>query len=71
MATFIESLREYLSAGGVFIPRLTLAQRDAIQNPQEGQLIYVSDANTPSVPITAEVQVWKVTLGIGSWTVIV
>ena len=71
MATFVESLREYLSAGGVFIPRLTLSQRDQIQSPQEGQMIYVSDANTPATARTAQVQVWKVTAGVGSWTVIV
>lgn len=71
MATFIESLREYLGAGGVFIPRLTLAQRDQIQYPQEGQMIYVSDANSPTLPRTAHVQVWKVTAGVGNWTQVV
>lgn len=71
MATFIETLREYLSSGGVFIPRMTLAQRDSIQEPQEGQTIYVTDANTPTLPRTAEVQVWKVTAGVGNWDVIV
>lgn len=71
MATFVESLRGYLSQGGVFIPVLTVAQRNLIQNPQEGQMIYVSDANTPVTPRTAQVQVWLVTAGVGSWTVIV
>ena len=71
MATFIESLREYLSAGGVFVPRLTVAQRNLIQSPQEGQMIYVSDANTPAVPRTAELQIWQVVAGVGQWTVIV
>lgn len=71
MATFVESLREYLAAVGVFIPRLTTAQRDEIQSPQEGQLIYVSDANTPATIRTAQVQVWLVTADVGSWTVIV
>lgn len=71
MATFVESLREYLSSGGIFIPRLTLAQRDAIQNPEEGQIIYVSDANTPTVPRTAELQIWQVVAGVAGWTVIV
>jgi hypothetical protein len=71
MATFVESLREYLSADGFFIPRLTLAQRDQIQNPQEGQMIYVSDANAPTLPRTAHIQVWKVTAGIGGWVQIV
>ena len=71
MATFIESLREYLSSFGMFIPVLTLAQRDSIIDPQEGQMIYVSDSNTPAVPRTAEVHVWLVTADVGAWTVIV
>jgi hypothetical protein len=71
MATFIESLREYLSENGVFIPNITLAQRNAIQNPQEGQTIYVSDANTPTLPRTAQLQIWQVVSGVGQWTVIV
>ena len=40
MATFIESLREYLSQNGIFVPRLTTLQRDALQNVINGQLIY-------------------------------
>lgn len=71
MATFIESLREYLSANGSFVPRLTLAQRNQILNPQEGQMIYVSDANTPATPRTAELQIWQVVAGVGQWTVVV
>lgn len=71
MATFIESLREYLSQGGIFIPRMTLAQRQLIQNPQEGQMIYVTDANTPAVPRTAQLQIWQVVAGVGGWVVIV
>ncbi len=71
MATFIESLREYLSESGAFIPKLSLSQRDNIQFPQEGQMIYVTDANSPTLPRTAQVQVWLVTADIGSWTVIV
>ena len=71
MATFVESLREYLSEHGSFVPRLTLAERDAIQDPQEGQMIYVSDANTPATPRTAELQIWQVVAGVAGWTVIV
>ncbi len=40
MATFIQSLREYLSQNGIFVPRLTTAQRDALRNVVNGQLIY-------------------------------
>lgn len=71
MATFVESLREYLSQRGMFVPVITLAQRNDIQNPQEGQMIYVSDANTPVLPRTAELQIWQVVAGVGQWTVIV
>lgn len=68
MATFVESLREYVSARGIFIPRITLAQRNLIQTPVEGQMIYVSDANTPALPRTAALQIWKVVAGVGAWT---
>jgi hypothetical protein len=71
MATFIESLREYLSEHGMFVPNLTLAQRNAIQSPVEGQMIYVSDANTPTTPRTADLQIWQVVAGVGQWTTIV
>ena len=71
MATFVESLRGYLSSNGVFIPVLTLAQRNEIQNPQEGQMIYVSDSNTPTLPRTAQLQIWQVVTGVGQWTQIV
>lgn len=71
MATFVESLEEYLSQYGLFVPRITLAQRNTIQSPQEGQMIYVTDANTPTVPRTAELQIWQVVAGVGAWVVIV
>jgi hypothetical protein len=71
MATFIESLREYLSQRGIFVPVITLAQRNEIQTPVEGQMIYVSDANTPVLPRTAQLQIWQVVGGVGQWTVIV
>lgn len=71
IATFVESLREYLSANGVFISSITLSQRNAIQNPQEGQMVYVSNANTPASPRTAQLQIWQVVAGVGQWTVIV
>lgn len=71
MATFVESLREYLSSLGMFVPRMTTAERDAIQNPMEGQLIYVDDNPEPTVPHTAHLQIWQVVTGVGQWTVIV
>ncbi len=71
MATFVESLREYLSGHGIFIPSITLAIRNAIQNPVEGQMIYVSDSNSPTLPRTAALQIWQVVAGVGQWTTIV
>jgi hypothetical protein len=71
MATFVESLREYLSANGAFVPNISLEQRNLIQTPVEGQMIYVFDANTPTLPRTARLQIWQVVAGVGQWTVIV
>lgn len=71
MATFVETLQGYLSSNGIFVPRLTLAQQALIKNPVEGQLVYISDANTPVTPRTAELQIWQVVAGVGQWTVIV
>lgn len=71
MATFIESLREYLSSTGSFVPIITIEERNEIQEPQEGQMIYVSNSNAPVTPRTAQLQIWLVTAGVGSWTVIV
>ncbi len=45
MATFIESLREYLSQNGIFVPRLTTDQRNSLQNVINGQLIYNTSTN--------------------------
>jgi len=40
MATFVESLQGYLSQNGMFAPRLTTAQRDALRDIVNGQFIY-------------------------------
>ncbi len=40
ISTLIDTLNEYLSQLGIFVPKVTTAQRDAIQNPQNGQMIY-------------------------------
>lgn len=71
IATFVETLQGYLSQNGIFIPRLTIAERDAIKDPQEGQMIYVADATTPTVPPTSHLLIWQVVSGVGQWTVIV
>ena len=70
MSVFYQNLTQYLSANGIFIPQLTLAQQAAIQTPVEGQMIYITDAVT--VPKrTARLVVWQVVLDVGQWTVIV
>jgi hypothetical protein len=40
MATFVQTLQEYLSQNGMFVPRLTTTERDALRNVIGGQLIY-------------------------------
>lgn len=59
MATFVQTLIEYLTSGGIFVPRLTTAQRDALDSPQEGQMIYNTDS-IPGPPRTGEFQVWQI-----------
>jgi hypothetical protein len=38
--SFVQTLEGYLTSHGVYIPRLTTAQRNAITTPSEGQMIY-------------------------------
>lgn len=40
MSTFFQSLIGYLSQNGMFVPRLTTVQRNLIQSPQNGTMIY-------------------------------
>jgi hypothetical protein len=40
LATFVQTLSTYLTSGGIFLPQLTTAQRNALQNPINGQMIY-------------------------------
>ncbi len=40
MATFVETLQGYLTQNGIFVPRLTTDERDALQDIVNGQLIY-------------------------------
>lgn len=66
LSSFIDTLNGYLSDFGMFIPRLTTVQRDSIQSPQEGQMIYNTDA-TVGPPRSAAIQIWQVKLGVGAW----
>ncbi len=69
ITSFIDTLNGYLCPFGMFIPQLTTAQRDSIQSPIEGQLIYNTDA-IPGPPITAELQVYQLKAGVADWRVI-
>ncbi len=40
LGAFIQTLTEYLSQNGIFVPKLTTDQRNEIQTPVNGQLIY-------------------------------
>lgn len=44
-ASHIETITEYLSQYGLFIPKLTTVQRNTITNPQNGQMIYNTTLN--------------------------
>lgn len=66
ICSFIQTLIGYLTPFGILLPILTTAQRNLIQSPVEGQIIYNIDA-TPGPPRTAELQVWQVKAGVGAW----
>jgi hypothetical protein len=69
MSTFIQTLQEYLTQYGALTPKLTTSQRDQIQSPQEGQLIY--NTNIISTPNrTGGLQVWQVKADVGAWRTI-
>lgn len=68
ISVFYMNLIGYLTQNGILIPQLTTLQRNAIKNPQEGQLIYNTNA-IPGPPRTAEIQVWQVKAGVGAWRV--
>lgn len=42
-STFFQTLINYLSQYGIFLPVLTTAQRDTIISPNDGQIIYNID----------------------------
>lgn len=49
MSSFFMTLIGYLSQNGIFLPLLTSVQRDSIQTPQNGQMIYNTTANAPQI----------------------
>jgi len=69
LSAFIQTLQGYLSQFGMFVPIVTTAQRNTIQSPQEGQMIYNIDAIV-GPPRTAELQIWQVKAGVAAWRVV-
>lgn len=69
ISTLIDTLITYLSQYGMLIPNVTTAQRDSIQAPVEGQMIYNTDA-IPGPPRTGQLQIWQVKADVGAWRVI-
>lgn len=66
LSSFIDVLNGYLTPFGILIPQLTTEQRNSIQSPVEGQMIYNTDA-TVGPPRSAEIQIWQVKAGVGAW----
>jgi hypothetical protein len=69
LSTFWQTLVGYLTQFGIKIPRMTVAQRDSIKSPEEGQLIYTTNT-TVGPPRTASLQIWQVKSDIGAWRTI-
>lgn len=66
VSSLIDTLNEYLTPFGMLIPRLTTAQRNSIQSPEEGQMIYNVDAIV-GPPRSAAIQIWQVKTGVAAW----
>lgn len=49
MSTFYMNLISYLTQGGILLPLLTTAQRNALMNPQNGQMIYNTTVQAPQI----------------------
>jgi hypothetical protein len=56
MTAFYQNLIGYLSQNGIFVPLLTMTQRNAIHTPQNGQMIYNTTLGSPQI---FQQGVWK------------
>lgn len=45
LSSLIDTLNGYLTPFGIFAPQITTAQRDSIQSPVNGQIIYNTTLN--------------------------
>ncbi|HMG14628.1 MAG TPA: hypothetical protein VK590_04225 [Saprospiraceae bacterium] len=66
LSSFVDTLVDYLQPFGISIPILTTEERDSIQSPVEGQMIYNTNS-TVGPPRTAQLQVWQVKADVGAW----
>jgi hypothetical protein len=62
MSSFIDVLNDYLTPFGILTPQVTTEQRDSIQSPVLGQLIYNTTTN--------ELQVYQIKTGTAAWRAI-
>jgi len=46
LSFFYQTLISYITAGGIIPPELTTAQRDSLDSPMNGQMIYNITADT-------------------------
>lgn len=46
LSTLFQTLITYLTSGGIFLPLLTTVQRDELDSPQNGQMIYNTTLGT-------------------------
>ena len=49
ISTFYMNLIGYLTQNGMLVPQLTTTQRNAIQSPQNGQMIYNTATQAPQI----------------------
>lgn len=59
LATFYQSLIGYLTQNGIVLPNLTTDQRDAIQSPQNGQMIFNTSLNVAQIWISSASPQWQ------------
>jgi len=59
ITNFGQTLVEYLTQFGIFVPNVNLSQRNSIRNPKLGQFVYNTDTNT--------LQVWQIKAGNAAW----
>lgn len=62
LSSLVDVLNGYMTPFGFLTPQLTTDQRDSIQSPILGQMIYNTTTN--------ELQVWQIKLGVAAWRAI-